>query len=116
LNFGFEFLLRAEFEISPKDTAEENGNPNPQNICFHFPSPHFQFRITTLVERGRKFKINSFVEREISVYFENGFELGTIKTPELNSKVLNEPKCGRAEGTPIGFRLILQMNSENSAR
>ena len=41
LNFDFEFLLRAEFEISPKDTVEENGNPNPQNICFHFPSPHF---------------------------------------------------------------------------
>ena len=32
-------LLRAKSEISPKDTAEENGNPNPQNICFHFPSP-----------------------------------------------------------------------------
>ena len=56
------------------------------------------------------------MEREISVYFENRFELGTIRTPELNSKVLNEPKCGRAEGTPIGFRLILQMNSENLAR
>jgi hypothetical protein len=39
LNFEFEFLLRAEFGISPKDTAEENGNLNPQNICFHFPSP-----------------------------------------------------------------------------
>ena len=25
LNFDFEFLLRAEFEISPKDIAEENG-------------------------------------------------------------------------------------------
>ena len=37
-NFDFEFLLRAEFEISPKDTAEENGNPNPQNICFNFPT------------------------------------------------------------------------------
>ena len=79
-------------------------------FCFHFPSPHLRIRITTLVERGRKFKINSFVEREISVCFENRFELGTIKTPELNSRVLNEPKCGRAEGTPIGFRLILQMN------
>jgi len=39
LNFDFVFLLRAEFEISPKDTAEENGNPNSQNVCFHFPSP-----------------------------------------------------------------------------
>ena len=39
LNFDFAFLLRAEFGISPKDTVEENGNPNPQNICFHFPSP-----------------------------------------------------------------------------
>jgi hypothetical protein len=93
LNFGFEFLLRAEFEISPKDTAEENGNPNPQNICFHFPSPHFQFRITTLVERGRKFKINSFVEREISVYFENGFELGTIKTQTSKASAVRDSKA-----------------------
>jgi hypothetical protein len=25
LSFEFEFLLRAEFEISPKDIVEENG-------------------------------------------------------------------------------------------
>jgi hypothetical protein len=49
LEFWFEFLLRAEFEISPKDTAEENGNPNPQNIVSIFLSPHFQFHITELV-------------------------------------------------------------------
>ena len=53
-------LLRAEFEISPKDTAEENGNPNPQNFCFHFPSP---FEISTLAERSGDIKIKKNVER-----------------------------------------------------
>ena len=60
LYFDFEFLLRAEFGISPKDTAEENENPNPQNICFHFPSP---FGISTLVERSGNIKIKKNVER-----------------------------------------------------
>ena len=63
MNCDFEFLLRAEFEISPKDTAEENGNPNSQNICFHFPSPHLRIRITTLVERGKNIEIKKSVER-----------------------------------------------------
>jgi hypothetical protein len=35
-SFDFEFFLRAESEISPKDTAEENGNPNPQNFVSIF--------------------------------------------------------------------------------
>ena len=61
--FWFEFLLRAEFGISPKDTVEENGNPNPQNICFHFPSPLLRIRITTLVERGRNIEEKKNVER-----------------------------------------------------
>ena len=72
MNFDFGFLLRAEFEISPKDTVEENGNPNPQNICFHFPSP---FEISTLAERSGNIKIKKNVEREISFQycFENKF-------------------------------------------
>ena len=85
-------------------------------FCFHFPSPHLRIRITTLVERGRKFKINSFVEREISVCFENRFELGIIDTPEQNLTAFDEPRCGTPEGRPTDFPPFFQRISENSAR
>ena len=48
--------------------------------------------------------------------FGNRCELGTIETPEQNLAVENQPRSGRAVGTPTLFRLIFQTNSESRLR
>ena len=45
------------------------------------------------------------------ICFESKCELGTIKTPEWNLAVENQPRSGRAEGTPTLFRPFSPMNS-----
>ena len=76
-------FLRAKSEISPKTKVEENGNPYPQNFCFHFPSP---FEISTLVERSNNFREKKIVERKISFhpdFARNKFELCLGYTAKL---------------------------------
>jgi hypothetical protein len=48
--------------------------------------------------------------------FGNRCELGTIETPEWNLAVENQPRSGRAEGTPTLFRLIFKTNSDSRLR
>jgi len=43
--------------------------------------------------------------------FGNRCELGTIETPEWNLAVENQPRSGRAVGTPTLFRPFSPMNS-----
>src|SRR3989338_6149318 len=50
------------------------------------------------------------------ICFGNRCELGTIETPEWNLAVENQPRSGRAEGTPTLFRLIFQTNSVSRLR
>src|SRR3989344_5772808 len=50
------------------------------------------------------------------ICFENRFELGTINTPKWNLAVENQPRSGRAVGTPTLFRLIFQTNLERTSK
>ena len=73
-----------------------------------------KFNITTCVERGT---FADVVLAEIAFTdFGNRCELGIIETPEWNLTVENQPRSGRAEGTPTLFRLISQTNSESRLR
>jgi len=45
------------------------------------------------------------------ICFGNRCEFGTIETPEWNLAVENQPRSGRAEGTPTLFRPFSPMNS-----
>ena len=66
MHFEFAFLCGQNLKSRQKTKVEENGNPNPQNFCFHFPSP---FRISTLVERSNNFREKKKIERKISFQF-----------------------------------------------
>ena len=99
-------FLRPESEISPKDWSRGKWNPCSQNICFHFPSPHLQIRITTLVERGRKIEIKKNVERAISFNHldldRNSFELCPTYTAKIRVKHSRQ-KMRRREAPMIGL-------------
>ena len=51
-----------------------------------------------------------------SLCFGNRCEFGTIQTPEWNLAVENQPRSGRAEGTPTLFRPFSPMNSDSRLR
>jgi len=50
------------------------------------------------------------------ICFGNRCEFGTIETPEWNLAVENQPRSGRAEGTPTLFRPFSPMNSDSRLR
>ena len=51
-----------------------------------------------------------------SLCFGNRCEFGTIQTPEWNLAVENQPRSGRAVGTPTLFRPFSPMNSDSRLR
>src|SRR3989338_961599 len=51
-----------------------------------------------------------------SLCFGNRCEFGTIETPEWNLAVENQPRSGRAVGTPTLFRPFSPMNSDSRLR
>ena len=51
-----------------------------------------------------------------SLCFGNRCEFGTIKTPEWNLAVENQPRSGSAVGTPMLFRPFSPMNSDSRLR
>src|SRR3989338_8336131 len=51
-----------------------------------------------------------------SLCFGNRCEFGTIQTPKWNLAVENQPRSGRAIGTPTLFRLFSPMNSDSRLR
>jgi len=50
------------------------------------------------------------------ICFGSRCEFGTIETPKWNLAVENQPRSGRAVGTPTLFRLIFQTNSDSRLR
>jgi len=50
------------------------------------------------------------------ICFGNRCEFGTIETPEWNLAVENQPRSGRAEGTPTLFRPFSPMKSDSRLR
>ena len=66
--------------------------------------------------RGAQHSLHHAIGAYDIICFGNRCELGTIETPEWNLAVENQPRSGRAVGTPTLFRLIFQTNSDSRLR
>ena len=126
MNLIFSQFLPAR--IPPKEISGANGKFLPKPLLFHLRHPNSKTNQPkfwqTLSPKNSFAKTSSALKPHArgacevitSLCFGNRCEFGTIQTPEWNLAVENQPRSGRAVGTPTLFRPFSPMNSDSRLR
>ena len=125
-------MLKTIVLFSETETAKQN-----QKFPFHFlsapptpPAENLKLRkenfwfLPATEGSGRGAQIGAYDSISLHhargacdiICFGSRCEFGTIETPKWNLAVENQPRSGRAEGTPTLFRPFSPMNSDSRLR